>query len=140
VHNEALHLLDMILAGAVEEVPRPSPPAAPAEGACYIIAAGPTGEWAGRDAMLAEFSSGGWRYVAPLEGMNLFVRSTRIWALYRAGVWDLGSVRGSSVVIAGQQVVGPRAAAIGTPAGGSTVMRRPGRRSLRSFPRCERTD
>jgi len=117
----ALQLLDMIVAGAVEEGPRSSPPATPGEGACYIVAAGATGEWAGRDEMLAEFSSGGWRYVAPLEGMNLFVRSTGTWALHRAGAWELGLVRGSSLVIGGQQVVGARAAGIATPAGGSTI-------------------
>ena len=40
-HNEALQVLDSLVAGAVEEPPRASPPASPALGACYIIDAAP---------------------------------------------------------------------------------------------------
>ncbi len=121
MHNEALQVLDMIVAGAVEEAPRISPPSSPAAGACYIIAPGATGDWAGKDNKLAGFSSGGWRYAAPIEGMNLLVRSTGTWAVHRGGTWELGQVRGSAVIIGGQQVVGARAAAIAAPAGGSTI-------------------
>lgn len=121
MHNEALQLLDMIVAAAVEDVPLASPPADPAEGACYLIAAGATGDWAGEDGSLAAFSSGGWRYFAPVEGMSAFVWSTSVCALYRSGAWELGSLRGSALLVGGQQVVGSRAAAIADPAAGSTV-------------------
>jgi hypothetical protein len=84
--------------------------------------AGPaTGEWAGKEDSLAAFSSGGWRYVAPLEGMSAFVRSSSVWALYKAGGWELGAVRGSTLICGGQQVVGSRVAGIADPAGGATV-------------------
>ena len=36
-HNEALQTLDTLVAAAVEEPPRASPPASPALGVCYII-------------------------------------------------------------------------------------------------------
>lgn len=121
MHNEALQTLDMVVAGVVDQPPLASPPASPVEGACYIVGAGATGEWAGHDNSLAIFSSGGWRLLAALEGMSVFVRSTSVWAAFRAGAWELGTLRASSLLIDGQQVVGARVAAIADPAGGSMV-------------------
>src|SRR5438067_5020473 len=60
-------------------------------------------------------------FARSFEGLGAYVRSTGAWALYRAGTWELGVLRGASVVIAGQQVVGSRASAIGPASGGSTV-------------------
>jgi hypothetical protein len=120
-HNEALQILDALVAGTVEEPPRASPPASPALGACYLVGASPTGEWAGKPWCIAAFGSGGWRLIAPAEGMTVYVRSASNWAVYRAGGWEMGQVRGSALVLGGQQVVGPRAAAIPSAAGGTTV-------------------
>jgi hypothetical protein len=53
--------------------------------------------------------------------MSAWVKSSGIPTVYRSGAWELGTVRGSSLVIDGQQVVGGRAAAIASPAGGATV-------------------
>jgi hypothetical protein len=120
-HNEALQLLDLAVAPAVEEPPRGVPPQAPTAGSSYVVAADATGEWAGRDNSIAGYSSGGWRFVTPPDGMNVFVRSAGVWACYRSGTWELGTVRGSSVLVDGEQVVGSRAASIPSPSGGSTV-------------------
>jgi hypothetical protein len=57
----------------------------------------------------------------PRDGLIAFVKSTGVWALFQSGVWELGTVRGSSLVLGGQQVVGTRAAAIAGPTGGSTI-------------------
>jgi hypothetical protein len=105
----------------VEEPPRASPPASPALGACYIIAAGATGAWAGKQDNLACFTAGGWRFIPPIDGLKAYVHSTSVWAVYRASAWELGVIRGSALNIGGQQVVGSRAAAIASPAGGTTV-------------------
>jgi hypothetical protein len=120
-HNEALQTMDIMLAAAVEEPPRTTPPASPAIGACYIVAAAPTGAWAGKPQCVASYTSGGWRFVAPLEGMSAYVRSASVWATYRLGAWELGVVRGASLVLGGQQVVGGRAAAIPSASGGTIV-------------------
>jgi len=120
-HNEALQTLDMLVTAAVEEPPRTSPPATPTLGASYIVGSAPTGAWVGKGQCLVTFTGGGWRFVAPFEGLAAYVRSSGLWALYRAGVWELGLLRGASVVIAGQQVVGSRASAIGSASGGTTV-------------------
>jgi hypothetical protein len=53
--------------------------------------------------------------------MRLIVRSTATEAAYRDGSWELGAVRGSALLIGGEQVVGVRAAAIASPAGGAVV-------------------
>jgi hypothetical protein len=57
----------------------------------------------------------------PAEGMCAYVKSTGVCASYRAGAWELGNVRGSSLVLGGLQVVGARLAAIADPSGGATV-------------------
>ena len=121
LHNEALQLLDIVVAAAVEELPRASAPSTPPQAACYIVGAPATGEWAGKEDMLAGYSAGGWRFIPPVEGTTVFVRSTATWALYREGAWELGTLRGSSLLIDGQKVVGSRASAITAPAGGSNI-------------------
>jgi hypothetical protein len=120
-HNEALQTLDMIVGGAVEDGPLVTPPASPAIGDAYIVDLTPTGDWAGHPASVAAYTSGGWRFVAPFDGISLYVKSQGLWANYRAGAWEMGLLRGSSVIIGGQQVVGSRAAAIASASGGATV-------------------
>ncbi|HWU93617.1 MAG TPA: phage major capsid protein, partial [Sphingomicrobium sp.] len=121
VHFYATKRVDLVVAAAVEEEPLAAPPANPVIGATYIVASGATGAWAGNDLALAGYMDGGWRFVAPREGMLAYVVSGSVWAAFRAGSWEIGAVRGESLMIGGQQVVGARAGAIGSPAGGSTV-------------------
>ena len=120
-HNEALQSLDIAVALAVEEPPRADPPATPSIGNCYIVDASATGAWAGRSQSVAGFTTGGWRFLAPLEGLTAYVKSNSVWALYREGSWELGVVRGSLVSIGGQQVVGTRAAPIPSASGGANI-------------------
>ena len=119
-HNESLQLLDVLVAAAVEGLPTATPPAVPVAGRCYIVAASPTGDWAGQAQKLAAYTSGGWRFIAPFEGMSAFVRGVGTTAVYRGAAWDIGSLTGAELVIAGQKVVGARGAAIAGPTGGAT--------------------
>jgi hypothetical protein len=64
---------------------------------------------------------GGWRYIPPVNGMCFYVRSEQASACYRAGQWELGVLRGSSVVIGADQVLGLRSAAIADPTGGTVA-------------------
>ena len=41
-HNEALQVLDILIAAAVEEGPRDDPPSSPSAGDCYIVGEDPT--------------------------------------------------------------------------------------------------
>lgn len=120
-HNEALQLLDVLVAAAVEGPPLATPPGSPAIGNCYIVAASPSGDWAGRAQQVAAYTSGGWRFIAPSEGMNALVKGSGSIAAYRSGAWEIGILRGSEVAIGGQRVVGPRGAAIAAATGGITA-------------------
>lgn len=120
-HNEALHILDAIVAGAVEEPPRDEPPATPASGQCYLVGGSPAGDWSGYSGHVAVFSEAGWRFVAPVAGMSLLVKSTGTFATSGPTGWEVGTLRASRVILEGEQVIGPRAEPIAAPAGGSTV-------------------
>ena len=120
-HNEALQTLDFLVASAVEEPPRSDPPASPALGTCYIVGGSPTGLWAGKSQAVAGYSTGGWRFIAPLEGMSAYVKASGVWANYRSGAWELGNLRGERVMVDEQQVVGGRTSAIASATGGTTV-------------------
>ncbi len=114
-------MLDTIVAAAVEEGPRNDPPAAPVPGTCFIVGAAPTGAWSGQASALAAFSAAGWRFVPPVEGLQAWVKSTSTFAAYHAGAWELGALRASKLLVAGQQVVGARSGAVADVAGGATV-------------------
>lgn len=120
-HNEALHILDALVAGAVEEPPRNEPPASPASGQCYLVGDGPVGDWSNYASHVAVFSEAGWRYVAPVAGMSLLVKSSGTFATSGSAGWEVGTLRASRVIVEGEQVVGPRLAAVADPTGGSTV-------------------
>lgn len=120
-HNEALQMLDTIVAAAVEDVPLNVPPATPEPGQCFIVGPDPSGVWTGHASALAAFSEGGWRFIEPVEGLQAWVKPTSTGAAFHSGAWELGTVRAQRVMIAGVQVVGPRSPAVADPEGGLTV-------------------
>jgi hypothetical protein len=89
LYNEALQTLEMLVVTVIEEPPRTTPPPSPVWGSCYIVGPVPSGPWAGKAQCLAAFTSGGWRFVAPVHGMSAYVRSTETRAIYRDGNWQL---------------------------------------------------
>lgn len=117
----ALQSLDAIVAGVVEEWGNNDPPQSPIPGACYLIGDTPTGEWSQYAGHLAAFTGAGWRFVAPVVGLNVIVKSSGAIATYLPGGWDVGSLRGSRLVVEGEQVIGAQAAAIANPAGGTII-------------------
>ncbi|MGI8931724.1 MAG: DUF2793 domain-containing protein [Sphingomicrobium sp.] len=120
-HNEALQMLDVLVAAAVEGPPLASPPTTPVIGSCYLVAASPTGEWTGHAQQLAAYTSGGWRFIVARDGMGALVRSSGTTAVYRNGSWEIGTLSGSQVTIDGDKVVGARGSAIAAPTGGTVV-------------------
>ena len=120
ISHGALQVLDVLVAGAAEGLPLAAPPASPALGSCYIIGASPSGAWAGHAQQVAAFTSGGWRFVAPREGMSLYVASNGKTAQYHGSAWEVGTVNASQLVVDGLKVVGARGSAIVAPAGGAT--------------------
>lgn len=121
IHNEALQMLELLVAAAVEEPERNDPPANPATGACYLVGSAPTGDWSQFAGHLAALTSAGWRFVAPVPGMTALVKSSGLIASYSGQSWETGTVRVQRVMVDGVQVLASRAAAIPDPAGGTIV-------------------
>lgn len=119
-HNEALARLDLAVQGAAIAAGVNIPPEAPLPGQCWIVGDAPEGDWLGHADAVAGWTAGGWRFLAPFEGMRLWIPETDAFALFSGGNWRLGEAHGR-VFVAGVQVVGPRAAAIMEPIGGAVV-------------------
>ena len=117
----ALVLVDLLLAGSVEGAPIAAPPATPSIGTFYRVATGASGAFAGHDNALAGWTEGGWRFVAPVEGMRLTERTSGVELAYRGGAWTSGSLRASELLVGGLKVVGQRGGAIASATGGSVV-------------------
>jgi hypothetical protein len=117
-HNEALTLIDLLLHGCVEGVAEDTPPAAAQPGQCWIVGAAPRGTWAGKAGQVAGMTDGGWRFVAPREGMSLWWVGGETTLVFRGGAWRRGEVRAAKILIDGVGVVGPQRGAIDAPAGG----------------------
>lgn len=111
----------MLVAAAVEDLALSTPPESPATGSCYLVGPSPTGDWAGHAQELAAYTTGGWRFIAPRDGMTAMIRSSGSVAAYRNGVWEIGALRGSEVAIDGQKVIGAQGAAVAAPTGGTIV-------------------
>jgi hypothetical protein len=120
-HNEALLLLDALAHAAIEEPALNTPPSAPAAGQMWLAGATPTGAWSGQAGKLALFCPGGWLFIAPKEGMVLWVKSTGVFIRYVATSWTSGDWPVSALKVGGVQVIGARGAAIADPTGGATV-------------------
>jgi hypothetical protein len=67
-HNEALRALDALVQLMVLDKDLATPPGSPAEAARYIVAASPTGGWAGQAGRIAAFQDGAWAFYVPREG------------------------------------------------------------------------
>jgi hypothetical protein len=104
-HNEALALLDMAVQPVVQAVAPATVPATPATGQCWIVGPTATGAWNGQAGAIAAWTAGGWRFLAPFEGMTA-------WSLA-----DQGPVRRE----AGAWRIAARQAAIATPVAGTTI-------------------
>ena len=120
-HNEALVLLDLAVQASVLAVGTNVPPVAPAAGQAWIVGAAPTGGWLGQPGTIAGWTSGGWRFLVPREGMAVWSVADGQVARFGDGVWALGVIAGSRVAIGGHDVVGARRAAVPEPIGGSIV-------------------
>ncbi len=62
-HNEAVSLLQIILAGGAITIGDNTPPVSPVEGDTYVVGDTPTGDWAGRANAIAGFFLNQWLFV-----------------------------------------------------------------------------
>lgn len=82
-HNEAIRALDAILHLAVHDRDLTGPPASPADGDRYIVAASATDAWSGHDHEIAAFQDGAWMFYPPREGWIAWLSDDNA-----AVVWD----------------------------------------------------
>ncbi|TCT02500.1 uncharacterized protein DUF2793, partial [Tepidamorphus gemmatus] len=86
-HNEALTALDTLVQLSVLDKDLASPPASPAEGDCYIVAASASGAWTGWDGRIARYQDGQWRSFLPGEGWRAWVADEARDYVLSAGAW-----------------------------------------------------
>jgi Protein of unknown function (DUF2793) len=120
-HNEALTSLDALVQSVVVAVAPASVPASPGLGQSWIIGAAPTGAWIGKAGYLACWTSGGWRFAPPFEGMTCWSLADSLSVRRESGAWLKGKLTASAILIGGEQVLGPRGVAIANPSGGTNV-------------------
>jgi len=113
--------LDFLVQPGVLAVGVDAPPAALEPGQCWIVGAAPSGAWAGSAHAIACWTSGGWRFAAPVEGMAAWSAADAQLARFSGGEWIVGALRGQSLAIGGAVLVGAQQPAIGDPSRGTTV-------------------
>ncbi len=84
--NEAMLLVDFLLQPVIEGSAT-TVPTAPTPGQCWIVASGASGLFAARTDQIAAWSEGGWRFIAPLEGMRVYDRTRGGHRIYGGGSW-----------------------------------------------------
>jgi len=98
--NQAFAALDAIAGKTVEGV-FSAPPSDAAEGLCYLVGPGASAEWSDCSDCIAVRIAGGWHFVAPQEGFEVFDRSIDQKRVFRTG-WEAGTApaepAGGSVV------------------------------------------
>jgi hypothetical protein len=101
--NEALRRLDALVQIAVLDRNLAAPPAAPADGARYIVAASPTGAWSGHAGEIAAFQDGAWAFLEPQSGWIAYIADEQRLLVRGATAWgDLPAQNLPLVGIVGQ--------------------------------------
>lgn len=120
-HNEALQRLDALVQPVVLSADLAMPPDSPAPGACWIVAAGASGAWAGHTGAVAQWTAGGWRFLTPAAGWQVRVVDRDAVMIHDDSGWMDGAVRADGFYVAGEKIIGSRMADIAAPVGGATT-------------------
>lgn len=67
-----------------------TPPGSPAAGDTYIVAASPTGAWAGLAGKVAIWSGSAWVFGTPRIGWVAYIEDEEVLSAYKAGGWSAG--------------------------------------------------
>lgn len=73
--NETFIRLDALVHCAIESQ-ADTPPAAPQEGQCWLVAPSASGAWAGQGSNIASYQQGQWLFQPPRDGLHLLNKST----------------------------------------------------------------
>ncbi|MCA3555313.1 DUF2793 domain-containing protein [Aestuariivirga sp.] len=86
-HNEALLRLDALIHLSIISRSLAAPPAAPADGDRYLVAAAATGAWAGQQGLVALAQAGGWAFLNPRKGWRLWVEAEARLLVFDGAQW-----------------------------------------------------
>jgi hypothetical protein len=86
-HNEALRILDVAVQAAVSNRSLTAPPLGPVAGQRHIIAAGASGDWAGKAGQIALFADGYWSCFAPQKGWRVWIEAEDAVAVFDGAAW-----------------------------------------------------
>ena len=120
-HNEALSRIDCALQASVEQGAVTALPSTPALGQSWIVAAPAEGVWTGKEAHIAWWTEGGWRFLMPQPGTCVWNKAGDHWLHYRDGQWSDGELPATKLVVGGLQVVGARQPPVISPSGGTSI-------------------
>ena len=76
-----------------------APPASPADGVAYIVAASPTGAWAGQAKSIAYYQTGtGWLFITPRTGFRAYAQDEDLDYRYVSGAWAAATGTGGATL------------------------------------------
>ena len=67
-----------------------TPPGSPVAGDTYIVAASPTGAWAGQAAKVAIWSGSAWLFSTPRIGWVAYIENEEKLSAYKVSGWSVG--------------------------------------------------
>jgi hypothetical protein len=86
-HNAALSRLDAVVMLSVLDRDLDTPPALPAEGARYLVAASALGAWSGQDGKIAAWQDGAWAFHTPRDGWTCWIADEDILLVSDGASW-----------------------------------------------------
>ena len=84
----AMQRLDALVQTAVESIGLTTPPAGVA-GALYVVGAGATGAWAGKDNNIAHYVARAWAFYASFVGMRVWNKDTATAMVCTGSGWQI---------------------------------------------------
>ena len=105
-HNEAIRALDALVQLSIKDRDLASPPASPADGDRYIVAAGASGAWTGHENEIAAWQDNAWMFYQQQDGWLAFVVDESTLVAWNGSNWDEISAGGSGGAVNPVPLVG----------------------------------
>lgn len=102
--RQKLESLEDHLLGVVLDKDLATPPASPASGARYIVAASPTGAWAGQANNVAEWDGSSWTFITPQNGDFAYVSDESSYYTFTGVEWQLSDMSVASISFTGAEL------------------------------------
>ena len=85
--DNTMLLLDAVTQLSVKDKDLTTPPGSPAAGDRYLVAASPTGAWAGWANRIAVYIAGAWTSYVPKKGWTVYVEDEGFFYIYSGTAW-----------------------------------------------------